>query len=85
MINSNHPYQERFNALLDEIRDEVTGLRKQISTLEKDNSQLREKLEEIQDGQTDIFAAITETERIALRHQVIGLISKIDDHLGESA
>lgn len=85
MINSNHPYQERFNALLDEIRDEVTGLRKQISTLEKENSQLREKLEEIQDGQTDIFDAITETERIALRHQVIGLISKIDDHLGESA
>lgn len=85
MLSNNHPYQERFHALLDEIRDEIGGLHEEISELKKENNRLRDKLEEIQDGQTDIFAAITETERIALRHQVIGLISKIDDHLGEQA
>lgn len=83
MLNNDSPYHERFHELLDQIRGEVDSLNDQISELKKENNRLREKLEEIQDGQTDIFSAMTESERLALRHQVLGLISKIDDHLEE--
>lgn len=84
MLTNDSPYNERFNELLDEIRDQVHSLKDEVRELKKENSQLREKLEEIQDGQTDIFSAMTESERLALRHQVLGLLSKIDDHLGEN-
>ncbi len=67
--------------MLDEVREEVNSLNEQIDELKKENSQLRSKLEEIQEGQTDIYSAISESERLALRHQVLGLISKIDEHL----
>lgn len=83
MLTNDSPYHERFHELLEKIRDEVDSLKDQISELKKENSQLREKLEEIQDGQTDIFSAMTESERLALRHQVLGLITKIDEHLEE--
>lgn len=83
MLNNDSPYHERFHELLDQIRGEVDSLKDQISELKKENNRLREKLEEIQDGQTDIFSAMTESERLALRHQVLGLISKIDEHLEE--
>lgn len=81
MLTNDSPYHDRFHELLDQIRDEVTGLNQQINELKKENEQLKSKLEEIQDGQTDIFSAIAESERLALRHQVLGLISKIDHHL----
>ncbi len=85
MLSNDSPYHEKFRELLDEIRDEVETLNEEIDELKKENSQLRSKLEEIQDGQTDIYSAISESERLALRHQVLGLISKIDDHLEDSA
>lgn len=81
MLTNESPYQEQFHDLLDQVRDEVNSLNEQIKELKKENSQLRTKLEEIQDGQTDIYSAISESERLALRHQVLGLISKIDHHL----
>ena len=84
MLTSDSPYHNRFNELLDQIRGEIGDLKDQIDELEKENKRLREKIEEIQDGQTDIFSAMAESERLALRHQVLGLISKIDDHLGEN-
>lgn len=67
--------------MLDQIREEVDSLNNEIKELKKENGQLRSKLEEIQDGQTDIYSAISESERLSLRHQVLGLISKIDTHL----
>ncbi len=85
MLTNESPYHERFHELLDHIRDEVTDLHQQITELKKENEQLRSKLEEIQEGQTDIFSAMTESERLALRHQVLGLISKIDHHLEDEA
>ncbi len=85
MLTNDSPYNEQFHALLDQIRDEVHNLKDQISELKKENNQLKSKLEEIQDGQTDIFSAMTESERMALRHQVLGLISKIDAHLEDES
>lgn len=83
MLSNESPYQEQFHDLLDQIQGEVDGLKDQIRELKKENSQLRSKLEEIQEGQTDIYSAISESERLSLRHQVLGLISKIDNHLEE--
>ncbi|MDX1671504.1 MAG: hypothetical protein R3211_04130 [Balneolaceae bacterium] len=83
MLNHSSPNQEQFYNLLDRIRDEVASREDEIRELKKENKQLKSKLEEIQNGQTDIYSAMTETERMALRHQVLGLIKKIDSHLEE--
>jgi len=72
---------EKFNELLNKIREQVDGLKSDIKELKKENSRLKNQLEDLQGEQTDIFSAITESERIALRHQVLGLITKIDNHL----
>lgn len=83
MLNNDSPHSQQFHNLLDQVRDEVSSLKEQIKELKKENGQLKDQLKEIQDGQTDIYSAISETERMALRHQVLGLISKIDEHLEE--
>ncbi|MFP8488105.1 hypothetical protein ACKGJO_03315 [Gracilimonas sp. Q87] len=73
---------DKFRRLLDEVGSEVDDLKKEIRELKRDNARLKAKLEEEQEKQTDIFSAITESERLALRQHVKGLISKIDHHLG---
>lgn len=85
MLSNESPHSERFHKLLDQVRQEVDSLKGQVKDLRKENSQLKDQLKEIQDGQTDIYSAISETERMALRHQVLGLISKIDEHLEEGS
>lgn len=81
MLSNDSPHSEHFHQLLDQVRDEVHALKNQVNDLKKENTQLKDRIKEIQDGQTDIYSAISETERMALRHQVLGLISKIDEHL----
>lgn len=83
MLSNESPYHEQFHELLDQIREEVESLNGEIKELKKENNQLRSKLKEIQDGQADIYSEISESERLSLRHQVLGLISKIDHHLDD--
>lgn len=73
---------DKFRQLLDEVGTEVDGLKQEIRELKRDNAKLKAKLEEEHEKQTDIFSAISESERLALRQHVQGLISKIDHHLG---
>ncbi|MDZ7757384.1 hypothetical protein [Rhodohalobacter sp.] len=73
--------KETFFNLLEQIRTEVQTLRKKNKDLSRDNLKLKSKLEEIQKEQTDIFSSISESERIAMRHKVDGLIEKLDKHL----
>lgn len=73
--------KETFFNLLEQIRTEVQILRKKNKDLSRDNLKLKSKLEEIQKEQTDIFSSISESERIAMRHKVDGLIEKLDNHL----
>ncbi len=80
MTNSSQQ-NERFNELLGIIREHVTSLKSEIKTLKKENNRLKQKIEDMQGNQTDIMSAISETERIALRNQVSGLISKIDKYI----
>ena len=70
--------------MVGQIREGVDSLKEEIKELKKENGQLKDQLKEIQEGQTDIYSAISDTERMALKHQVLGLISKIDSHLDEN-
>ncbi len=75
--------KETFLQLLEQIRTHVNLLQKQNKELNRENIKLKSKLDEIQKDKTDIFSNISESERIAMRHRVNDLISKIDNHLGE--
>ena len=81
VLTDNSPHTKEFQRLLDEIRSEVISLQGQIDELESENSKLKSKLRKIEKGQADIFSETSESERLAIRHQVLGLISKIDNHL----
>ncbi|HAH49843.1 MAG TPA: hypothetical protein DF712_15520 [Balneola sp.] len=76
---------ERFRELLGEINEEISGLKSEIKELKKDNSRLKTKLAEARDKQTDIFSAINESERLAMRQHIQGLVQKIDNHLGSES
>lgn len=76
--------KETFQKLLDQIRTQVQHLRKQNKDLNRENLKLKSKLNELQKDQADIFSDISESERLAMRHQVSGLIEKIDKYLEES-
>lgn len=73
--------REKFRQLLEQIKTHVQTTKKKNRELTRENVRLRSKLEELQKGQSDIFSAISESERIAMRHKVNGLIEKIDNHL----
>lgn len=75
---------ERFKELLEIIAQEVDGLKQEIKELKRENSKLKTKLEEARDKQTDIFSAINESERLAMRQHIQGLIRKIDNHIGSN-
>ncbi|MTI89192.1 MAG: hypothetical protein FH748_14645 [Balneolaceae bacterium] len=76
---------DRFRQLLEEVSEEVSAMKQEIDDLKKENSRLKKMLEDERDKQTDIFSAISESERLALRQHVQGLISKIDHHLGSTS
>lgn len=75
----------KFKALLSEIDEEVTSLKQQIKNLRKENANLVHTLEELRGKQTDIFSAITESDRLAMRQEVKGLITKIDNYISKQA
>jgi uncharacterized coiled-coil DUF342 family protein len=75
----------KFKALLSEIDEEVTSLKQQIKNLKKENANLVHTLEELRGKQTDIFSAITESDRLAMRQEVKGLITKIDNYISKQA
>ena len=76
--------KETFNKLLEQIRSHVQLLKQQNKELSRENLKLKAKLDEIQNDQTDIFSSISESERIAMRHKISGLIEKIDHHLEDN-
>ena len=84
-MNQLAQHSERFKQLLESIGEEVNGLKQEIKELKRENSKLKTKLEEARDKQTDIFSAINESERLAMRQQIQGLIRKIDNHLDQAS
>lgn len=84
-MNQLAQHTDRFKELLSEINEEVDSLKQEIRELKKENAKLVTKIEDLRGKQTDIFSAIGESERLALRQTVQGLISKIDNHLNSQA
>lgn len=66
----------------DEIKKEIQLLKNQNKSLKEENKRLKEQIDHIQRGQRDIFQTLSEKERLAMRQQILGLIDKIDSHLG---
>lgn len=66
----------------DKIKKEIELLKEQNKSLKEENTRLKEQLDHIQRGQQDIFQTMSEKERLAMRQQILGLIDKIDSHLG---
>lgn len=73
--------KEIFSKYLEQVRQQVELLKKQNKDLKRENLRLKDKLEGVQRKQGDIFSEISESERIAMRHQVKDLISKINKHI----
>lgn len=72
---------ERFKELLEEVYTEVDLLKKQLKEAKREQHYLIKKLEEERGKQTDIFSAISESERLAMSQKITSLIHKIDRHL----
>ena len=62
--------KENFFKLLDQVRSQVDQLKKKNRELNRENTRLRSKLNEVHKEQTDIFSTISESERMDMRHQV---------------
>ncbi len=75
--------KETFAKLLNQIRTQVSMLRSENKDLKRENLKLKNKIEEIQNDKTDVFSSISESERIAMRHQISNLIKQIEKHTGE--
>lgn len=75
--------KETFEKLLQQVRTQITHLKKTNRDLKRENELLRSKMGDMQKNQADIFSNIGESERIAMRHQVEYLIKKIDQYLDE--
>lgn len=78
------PQQVRFNQLFGDIRDKLEQLKRRNLELEKENRKLQSELKKRERQAKDVFSSLGESERIALRHQIYGLIARIDKHLEES-
>ncbi|NBB76311.1 MAG: hypothetical protein GVY02_02935 [Bacteroidetes bacterium] len=73
--------KETFRKLLGQIREHVEQLNRKNRELKRENMKLKTKLNEMHKEQSDIFSNISESERLAMRHQVTNLIDKINSHL----
>tara|TARA_A200000113_G_scaffold215240_1_gene219392 strand:- start:505 stop:756 length:252 start_codon:yes stop_codon:yes gene_type:complete len=80
-MNVTSEHTERFKELLEEVYTEVDLLKKQLKEAKREQLHLIKKLEEERGKQTDIFSAISESERLAMRQQITTMIHKIDRHL----
>jgi len=75
--------KETFAKLLNQIRTQVSMLKSENRDLKRENMKLKSKIEEIQNDKTDVFSNISESERIAMRHQISNLIKQIEQHTGK--
>jgi len=72
---------EHFYLLLAQLRKQITQLKRDNQHLRQENTKLIAQKEKNEQNKADRFSVLGESERIALRHQVEGLIAKIDKHL----
>jgi len=75
------PEKERFDHLIETLIGSIEKNKKQIRDLRRENQSLKQRLEQMHMGQSDIFSAMGESERMTLKNQVLQLIGKLDRHL----
>tara|TARA_B100000575_G_C23143304_1_gene666152 strand:+ start:8594 stop:8845 length:252 start_codon:yes stop_codon:yes gene_type:complete len=80
-MNVSSEQTERFKELLEEVNTEINLLKQQLKETKREQLNLMKKLEVERGKQTDIFSAISNSERLAMRQQITSMIQKIDRHL----
>lgn len=80
-MESNNVQRDTFYKLLSRVKNRVGELNKEIKELKRENLKLKSDLDKIQKEQNDIFSDISESDRIAMKHQVKSLIEKIENHV----
>ncbi|MEX1062134.1 MAG: hypothetical protein WEC12_00910 [Balneolaceae bacterium] len=79
-MNVPNPQHDRFNILMKQLRHKIDQLQSRNRILTEENRELKDRLEKGSRPE-DVFSTLGDSERIALRHQIDGLIAKIDQHL----
>jgi len=74
-------YYKNFESLLTQIDREHRKLQQKIMTLQEENSVLRQELNRLKNVQQEGLEQLSDSDRHALRHQILGMISKIDQYL----
>jgi len=73
--------KEEFHKLIKKLEEHLKTQNEEISVLKSKNRKLEEQLRIMQSGQTDIYTAITEKKRIALKQEIQEFIDRIENHL----
>jgi regulator of replication initiation timing len=81
LLSHENPQSSQFHKILGEIKQEVDGLKSKITRLEQEKKQLHAELRRLQEKESDPFSSMENTERMVLKQQIQGLITRIDDHL----
>lgn len=84
MAQEEQTHKQHFLTLVDDLKNQIDGLVEENRQLKKENQRLKEQVQQVEQGQTDIFSVLSEKDRMTLRHQINGLIEKIDHHLEQS-
>jgi regulator of replication initiation timing len=80
-LSQKNPQSNQFHDLLGEIKQEVDGLKAKIVRLEQEKKHLGAELRRLQKKENDPFSAMENTDRMVLKHQIEGLITRIEKHL----
>jgi regulator of replication initiation timing len=81
LLSHENPQSSQFHKILGKIKQEVDGLKSKISQLEQEKKQLHAELRRLQEKESDPFSSMENTERMVLKQQIQGLITRIDEHL----
>lgn len=80
-LSQENPQSNQFHQLLGEIKQEVDGLKSKINQLEREKKRLDTELRKMQKKENDPFSLMENKDRMVLKHQIQGLITRIDNHL----
>lgn len=77
------PESDRFNQKIQQLSDVFVLQRDEIRRLKAENKKLREQLEHIHKGQSDIFSHLADAERLKIKQQLSAMIAVLDQHIDE--
>lgn len=69
--------------MLNELNEELTKLLSEKNVLIRENKQLRERINHLQNGNNGIFSHLTDNEKRVMRGDIMDLIRRIDKHISK--